>query len=439
MASSAPNMDVVIKTMRGLLNISKNGLAERQLRREFRENEGYDIPYKSFGFNTLLDFLRSSNQFDLTSTNDGIQVRAKLMENSSHLVQMVRGQNCAKKKKNAKATPFVPRLQSANRNQRPHSKVNLLPYYLRLCIDIRNAIAMSFLCSLQPGFNAGRKPSNAPQQRKEFGNATNRNNVGYGQQQSMTNGYGNRNRNDENWNGDWNSVQPNRGNINNQANNSVNTNSNVAQWNRAQQQKSTSTLAAPANQPNQSVKDRLNAIANAQLWASYISKQTQQSAGSTPLVTSNGHCYDQASHSTAQLNTNSNNPQQTLNSVRPRVVNSSFNVTSQPVEKGNTLLSNQNASVERKMESKPTPTVGVASSWLTEETKITRKSVFDRITKERQNIQSRLIINEPSNAKPQIDTVDNVPMMIQNLRVAREIEPKMVNYFTTFSEKKFSF
>lgn len=108
----AAGEDYVVKTLRGLLNSTQNGLLEKQLRRDYRELEGCEIPYKSFGCNTLLDFLRTSNEFELLTTNDGIVVRAKLTQSSLHVVELVGTQNRAKKKKNAKSVPFIPRLRS---------------------------------------------------------------------------------------------------------------------------------------------------------------------------------------------------------------------------------------------------------------------------------------------------------------------------------------
>lgn len=83
--------------------------------------EGYEIPYKSFGYNNLLDFLRASEEFDLNSTNDGMNIRARVSKNSQHIVELVVSQNRDRRKKSSKAMPFIPRFNSnANRN---YSKV----------------------------------------------------------------------------------------------------------------------------------------------------------------------------------------------------------------------------------------------------------------------------------------------------------------------------
>lgn len=118
------SMDTVVKTLRSLLNTTKNGLLEKQLRREFREMEGKDIPYKSLGYSTLLDFLRASGEFDLSTTNEGMNIRARVSQNSQHIVELVGSQNRSasdRRKKSAKSMPFIPRSNpNANRN---YSKV----------------------------------------------------------------------------------------------------------------------------------------------------------------------------------------------------------------------------------------------------------------------------------------------------------------------------
>lgn len=78
--------------------------------------EGCEIPYKSFGYTTLLDFLRASGEFDLYSTNDGMQIRARVSQNSQHIVELVGSQNRDRRKKSTKSMPFVPQFNSnANR------------------------------------------------------------------------------------------------------------------------------------------------------------------------------------------------------------------------------------------------------------------------------------------------------------------------------------
>lgn len=76
------------------------------------EMEGYEIPYKSFGYNTLLDFIRESGEFDWYSTNDGIQIHARASQTSQHIVDLVSSQNRDRRKKSTKSMPFRPQFNS---------------------------------------------------------------------------------------------------------------------------------------------------------------------------------------------------------------------------------------------------------------------------------------------------------------------------------------
>lgn len=119
----APNMTDVVKALRSLLNSTQNGLLQKHLWRDFREMEGYTVPFKEFGYNTFTDFLIKSNEFELTNTQEGYHVRARLTANSIHITEMVSAQNRARKKKSAKPIPYVPR-----RNIRLESNWNLTAY-----------------------------------------------------------------------------------------------------------------------------------------------------------------------------------------------------------------------------------------------------------------------------------------------------------------------
>lgn len=114
----------IVKTLRGLLNTTQNGLMERQLVKEYREMEGCLIPYQQFGYRTLGQFLEASQEFDLTNTHEGLHVRAKLAKETLHLTQMVESQNRTKRKKTTKPMPFVSRY---SRTFRPDSNRNVTP------------------------------------------------------------------------------------------------------------------------------------------------------------------------------------------------------------------------------------------------------------------------------------------------------------------------
>lgn len=72
------------------------------------EMEGCEIPYKLFGYNTLLDFIRESGEFDWYSTNEGMQIHARVSQNSQHIVSLVGSQNRDRRKKSTKSMPFRP-------------------------------------------------------------------------------------------------------------------------------------------------------------------------------------------------------------------------------------------------------------------------------------------------------------------------------------------
>lgn len=56
-------MDEIIKVLRSLA-ISKNGnISLQELVRDFKENEGYWVEPKKYGFKDIKDFLVASNQF----------------------------------------------------------------------------------------------------------------------------------------------------------------------------------------------------------------------------------------------------------------------------------------------------------------------------------------------------------------------------------------
>lgn len=89
--------------------------------------EGYEIPYKSFGYHSLLDFVRDSGQFDWYTTNDGIQIQARASKNSQHIVDLVGSQNRVRRKKTTKSMPFRPQF-----NSRPVSELRSEKYIPRL-------------------------------------------------------------------------------------------------------------------------------------------------------------------------------------------------------------------------------------------------------------------------------------------------------------------
>lgn len=104
-----PNKIEIVKTLRSLLNTSQHGLSERQLMRDFRELEGYNVPFRELGFRSFVQFLVDTKEFELLQTEEGVQVYAKLSKDSVHIAQLVASQNRTKRKKTAKPTPILSR------------------------------------------------------------------------------------------------------------------------------------------------------------------------------------------------------------------------------------------------------------------------------------------------------------------------------------------
>lgn len=97
-------MEDAIKIIRSILISSPNLLVD-EIVREYKEMTGESIPFKDFGSNSLIEFLRSSNQFVGRKSAEGIRVSSKVSEDSAHIIGMVRGQNVsAAEKKRRKKT-----------------------------------------------------------------------------------------------------------------------------------------------------------------------------------------------------------------------------------------------------------------------------------------------------------------------------------------------
>lgn len=89
----------VIKEIRCLIVTCKNGLYLKRLVKEYKETTGEYIPFRKFGFDSMEAFLRSTNQFILTSCNGDFVLMAKPTEKSAHIAKLVHGQNNTKKKR----------------------------------------------------------------------------------------------------------------------------------------------------------------------------------------------------------------------------------------------------------------------------------------------------------------------------------------------------
>lgn len=86
-------MDDAIKLIKSLLTTTIGGVLVSDLNRDYKEMVGKPIPFREFGFDTLADFLRSTNQFSGTKTANGIKVTIKIPGKSAHIISAVQRQN----------------------------------------------------------------------------------------------------------------------------------------------------------------------------------------------------------------------------------------------------------------------------------------------------------------------------------------------------------
>lgn len=87
----------VIKALQSILLSCKSGMVIHDLVKEFRETEGSNIPFRTFGCDTFVDFLRASGCFVVKPTEDSLVVLANQTANSKHVIDFVKGQTVSKK------------------------------------------------------------------------------------------------------------------------------------------------------------------------------------------------------------------------------------------------------------------------------------------------------------------------------------------------------
>lgn len=95
----------VIAIIRSLIDSSSKQMLVQDVNRDYNEEVGEPIPFRKFGFGTLVEFLKASNQFNGTKTAAGIVVTSKTNENSAHVIEMRRHQSvsAAERKRRKKA------------------------------------------------------------------------------------------------------------------------------------------------------------------------------------------------------------------------------------------------------------------------------------------------------------------------------------------------
>lgn len=91
------DQEKVIKVLRSILQSCKSGMFIHDLVKEYRVEESTNIPFKTFGFDSFVDFLRTTGCFVVNESNDGLMVLAEQTANSKHVNDFVKGQNNSKK------------------------------------------------------------------------------------------------------------------------------------------------------------------------------------------------------------------------------------------------------------------------------------------------------------------------------------------------------
>lgn len=66
--------------------------------------EGFEVPYRQFGFKTFKDMVVQTPGIDTYTMNGDIYCKIKVTAENQHIIQMVQGQKGAKKKSSRKVT-----------------------------------------------------------------------------------------------------------------------------------------------------------------------------------------------------------------------------------------------------------------------------------------------------------------------------------------------
>lgn len=62
-------MEEAVAVVRSLLLIRKNITSIREMVQDYRNMEDEDLPFKKFGFKSVEEFLRHSNEFNISSSS----------------------------------------------------------------------------------------------------------------------------------------------------------------------------------------------------------------------------------------------------------------------------------------------------------------------------------------------------------------------------------
>lgn len=98
----------IVSTIRALAMTRKEPTSERDMRAEYYEINGEHIPYQKFGFRSLEQFLKESNEFILGTGYGGVlTLLPRPSKETAHIVSMVQRQKSSKKKKPFKAVSIA--------------------------------------------------------------------------------------------------------------------------------------------------------------------------------------------------------------------------------------------------------------------------------------------------------------------------------------------
>lgn len=108
-------MDDSIKVIKSLITASSGGgLLIKDINKEYKEEVGKSVPFNEFGFATLAEFLRSTNEFSATKTEHGLKVTVKIPGKSAHIIAMRQKQNVSQaEKKRRKKSMMTGRMGGA--------------------------------------------------------------------------------------------------------------------------------------------------------------------------------------------------------------------------------------------------------------------------------------------------------------------------------------
>ncbi|XP_055317472.1 mucin-2-like [Sitodiplosis mosellana] len=183
-------MDESVKLIRSLLNLH-GGLLIHEINNEYMKDVGKPVPFNSFGFNTLEEFLKSTGQFTATRSAAGLKVTAKLTHQSAHIVKLCQEQNMSvsERKRRRKKTIARTNASLARPNVRSAATMSKSrPMVATLLLPSNRIIRPGNSIKRVPGMSnsnprpalvqiSSNRPSNASQQAQNIQNSHSTQNV----------------------------------------------------------------------------------------------------------------------------------------------------------------------------------------------------------------------------------------------------------------------